>query len=308
VSGNQREYCHHCGVPITEPSSFCGHCGAPLATAREPQPVAVGPGEQTHAARTTTTPNRSMAGAPQPRGSHQNATALGEDAPEIPRTRTSSAPAADGESARSSRRWLPGALVGGGTTLVAAVVAVLLLTLGGSAGKNVKNANATRQQALQLLAASGTTTVSSAAPGLFALVTTGKLSAIVPAGWRAAAQTTTSTTRAQFANPKSTGSSITIVAQGTRGENAHNQAGAALHAVRSKGAAVSSYGAIMFPGGREAWQVTYAETGLTHETYFYAACNGMAAMVVDVAAPTARFQRERTAFGATAASAEPSCS
>ncbi len=163
-------------------------------------------------------------------------------------------------------------------------------------------------QRSMLLADSGTTTVSSAAPGLFALVSTGKLTAIVPAGWRATAQATSGTTRAEFTDPKYAGSSLTIVAQGTGGGNAHNQAGAALKAVKKTGDTVSSYGPVTFPGGREAWQVTYTDAGLTDETYFFSACSGKAAMVVAVEASTVIFHREQTTLEAVAASAEPVCS
>ncbi len=139
-------------------------------------------------------------------------------------------------------------------------------------------------------------------------MSTGKLTAIVPAGWRATAQAATGTTRATFTDPKHSGSTLTIVAQGTNGANAHNQAGAALTAVKKTGDTVSSYGPVTFPGGREAWQVTYTNAGLTDETYFFSACGGKAAMVVDVAASTAIFQQEQTTLGAVAAGAEPVCS
>ncbi len=191
--------------------------------------------------------------------------------------------------------------------LVAALVAVLLLTLGGSAGKNLKSTAVTRQQALQLLADSGTTTVSSAAPGLFALVKTGTLTALVPAGWRATAQAAGATTRAEFTDPKHAGSNLTIVTQGAAGST-HNQAGAALKAVRKSGDTVSSYGPLSFPGGREAWQLTYTNAGLTDETYFFSACGGKAAMVVAVAASTATFRKEQATLEAVAAGAEPVCS
>jgi hypothetical protein len=215
---------------------------------------------------------------------------------------------AGGQPPTGSRSWIPFAAVGGAAVLVAGVVAILLLTLGGSAGKDLKSTSVTRQQALQLLADSGTTTVSSAAPGLFALVSTGKLTAIVPAGWRATAQAASGTTRAEFTDPKYARSSLTIVAQRAGGGNAHDQAGAALQAVKRAGDTVSSYGPVTFPGGREAWQVTYTDAGLTDETYFFSACSGKAAMVVAVEASTVIFHREQTALGAVAASAEPVCS
>ncbi|HEY3758491.1 MAG TPA: hypothetical protein VGL37_01925 [Solirubrobacteraceae bacterium] len=188
------------------------------------------------------------------------------------------------------------------------MAAVLLLTLGGSAGKNLKSTAVTRQQALQLLADSGTTTVSSAAPGLFAFVKVGKLTAIVPAGWRASAQNGSGTTRIQFADPKHAGSALTIVAQDATGEDTYRQAAAALKAVKKTGNKVSSYGSVTLPGGRAAWQVTYLKAGLTNETYFFSACGGKAAMVVNVAESAASFEREQATLQAVADSVEPECS
>jgi hypothetical protein len=299
------EYCHNCGAAISEPSTFCGSCGAALAT---PQPSTASTAATASRAQETQPPGAPQSPTmPHPSGdSHggrpvtQGPPPLGAPPPEAP------SPDA-GRQQESSRSWIPFAAVGGAVVLVAAVVAVVLLTLGGSAGKNLKSTAATRRQALQLLAATGTTTVSSAAPGLFALVSTGKLTTIVPAGWRATAQAASGTTRAEFADPKHAGSALTIVVQDADG-NAHNQAAAALKAVKKTGATVSSYGAVNFPGGREAWQVTYTRAGSTDETYFFSACGGKAAVVVDVAASTALFQREQTMFGAVAASAEPTCS
>jgi hypothetical protein len=300
-----KEFCHNCGVAIGEPSAFCGSCGAALATPSAAPAVAAT--AQTPAA-TQPAGSRPASTTPSPQGGSHGASAVGQSSTPPGATPPATPPPAGSQSQKSQRNWIPFAAVGGAAVLVAALVAVLLLTLGGSAGKNIKNTSATRQQALQLLAASGTTTVSSAAPGLFALVRTGKLTAIVPAGWRATAQAASGTTRAEFADPKHAGSTLTIVAQGAGGGNAHKQAGAALRAVKSKGDTVSSYGPVTFPGGREAWQVTYTDAGLTHETYFYPACGGKAAMVVGVATSAAIFQQEQTTLGAVAASAEPSCS
>jgi hypothetical protein len=198
--------------------------------------------------------------------------------------------------------------VGGAAVLVAGLVAALLLALGGSAGKNVKNSAVTREEALALLAANGTTTVSSAAPGLFALVTAGKLRTIVPAGWRATAQAQGRTTRAEFASPTHPSSTLTIVAQAGSRASDHARAGAAETAVRRKGYVISSYGRVTFPGGREAWHLTYADSTSTHETYFYSTCKGgSTAMVVDTAASTRAFSQEWPALEAAAASAEPMC-
>lgn len=301
------EYCQSCGVAITEPSAFCGSCGAALATpppadpstmpSMAPNPLATrssGARPATAAAGASSVPPGAApaAHAPPPHS---------EPPPGMPSPTGSQSP-------KGTRSWIPFAAVGGAAVLVAAVVATLLLALGGSAGKNLKSTSVTRQQALQLLADSGATTVSSAAPGLFALVNTGKLTAIVPSGWRATAQAASGTTRAEFTDPKHAGSSLTIVAQHAGGGNAHDQAGAALTAVKRTGDTVSSYGPITFPGGREAWQVTYTSTGLTDETYFFPACSGKAAMVVAVEASTVIFQREQATLGAVAASAEPVCS
>jgi zinc-ribbon domain len=284
------EYCPNCGVAISEPSSFCGRCGAALA---EPSQPVAGPA----APAAPSALSASQAGPPP-----------GQSAPPSGPAPTDTAPGGGEQAPKASRRWVPFAAVGGAAVLVAGLVVALLLALGGSAGKNVKSSAATREQALALLAANGTTTVSNAAPGLFALVTTGKLTTIVPAGWRATAQAAGATTRAEFADPKNPGSTMTIVAQSGGGGSDHNRAGAAERAVRRKGYKVSSYGPITFPGGREVWHVTYADSTSTHETYFYSACKGgRAAMVVDIAAPSSIFQHEQPALEAAAASAEPLC-
>jgi hypothetical protein len=203
---------------------------------------------------------------------------------------------------------MPFAIVGGVATVVAVVAAILLLAVGGSAGNNVKNTAVTREQAIALLAANGTTTVSPAAPGLFAFVNAGGLTTIVPAGWRATAQAASGATRAEFADPKDQHSNLTIVAQASRAANPHAQAASALKAVKSKGDAVSSYGPTAFPGGREAWHVTYADAlGVTHQTLFYAACGSKVAMVVDIAATSAKFIQTQKTLEAIAATAEPTC-
>jgi hypothetical protein len=186
-------------------------------------------------------------------------------------------------------------------------VAVLLLALGGSAGKNVKSASATREQALQLLAANGTTTVSRAAPGLFALVTAGKLTASVPAGWRATAQTAGDATRAEFADPKDPASTLTIVAQKEASGSEHSRALAARKTLTGKGDAVRSLGTVAFPGGRQAWRLTYSAAGAVHETYFFSACNGGETMVVDIAATNSMLEHEQATLQAVAAGAEPQC-
>jgi hypothetical protein len=212
-----------------------------------------------------------------------------------------------GQPRGGSRNWIPIAAIGGAALVALGLVVVLLLTLGGSAGKDVKNASATREQALQLLAANGTTTVSRAVPGLFALVTAGKLSAAVPAGWRATAQAAGGATRAEFADPAHPASTLTIVAQKGSGGSDHGRAAAARHTVSAKGETVGSFGAIAFPGGRRAWRLTYTASGVTHTTYFFSACNTHVAMVVDVAATSSVFQQQQSSLEALAASAEPQC-
>jgi hypothetical protein len=296
------EYCQSCGAAIAEPSAFCGSCGAALATPSRPDPRAAPSGTPSSGSQPVTagTGVQPVTQAAAPAG----------QAPPPSAPPPAASPSAGDASPKGSRSrtWIPFAAAGGAALLVVALVSILLLSLGGSAGKNLKSTSATRQQALQLLAASGTTTVSSAAPGLFALVSTGKLTAIVPAGWSATAQAASGTTRAEFTDPKHTGSSLTIVAQGAGSGSAHDQAGAALKAVKKTGDAVSSYGPVTFPGGREAWQVTYISAGLTDETFFFSACGGKAAMVVAVSASSVIFQREQATLGAVAASAEPACS
>jgi hypothetical protein len=216
------------------------------------------------------------------------------------------APSGD-QPPKGRRNWIPIAAIGGGALVALGLVVVLLITLGGSAGKDVKSASATREQALQLLAANGTTTVSRAAPGLFALVSAGRLTAAVPAGWRATAQTAASATRAEFADPAHPTSTLTIVAQKGNGNNGHRQALAARRAVRAKGNAIGSFGHVSFPGGREAWRLTYTAGGSTHATYFFPACNTHVAMVVDVSAAGSAFQHEQASLEVLAASAEPKC-
>jgi hypothetical protein len=202
---------------------------------------------------------------------------------------------------------LPFAVVGGAVAALVAIVVVLLISLGGSAGKDVKNASATRNEALALLAANGTSTVSQSAPGFFAEVTTGKITAVVPAGWRATAQAAGSTARAEFADPKHAGSNLTIVTEGAGAGSDHARAEAAAKAVRSRSLPVSSYGPVEFPGGRTVWHLTYTKNGVTNATYFFTACNGKDAMVVDAASAAAAFGQEQGKLLAVAAGAEPLC-
>jgi len=186
-------------------------------------------------------------------------------------------------------------------------VAILLATLGGSAGKDVKGSAATRAQALQLLAANGTTTVSRGAPGLFAAVSAGKLTALVPAGWRATAQSAGGTARAEFADPGDPDSTLTIVAQKGGRASDHSRAQSAQRAAKARGFTQLAFGAVPFAGGRQAWRLSYEKKGATHETFFYSACNGAAAMVVDVSSTSALFKREQLRLDAAVQSAEPQC-
>lgn len=299
------EYCHHCGAAIAESSTFCSNCGAALAepepaapaystpaSGRSPAPPAAQPPQSSGAPRPPSVP---VAQTPPPSGAPPSGT---------PPPRTTSPP---GEPAKSSRNWVPVAAIGGVVLVIAGIVVALLLALGGSAGKDVKSTAVTREQALQLLAANGTTTVSRAAPGLFAVVQTRGLSAIVPAGWRATAQAANGATRAEFADPKQPSSTLTIVAQKGAGGNDAKRALAARRRVKSKGYTENAFGRIAFPGGRAAWQLTYTNALATHETFFYSACNGRDAMVVDVSASSNAFPREHATLGVAAAGAEPQC-
>ena len=317
-----REFCHNCGVQIAEPSAFCSNCGAALersdgatdtrgssraSTARATSATATDPTTNRGAATNITDPPIAGSRSDMATSTPTHPASGSAEAP--PPGTTASPPATPtGEQADSrSRRWLPFALVGGAAFVVLAAVVGLLLAVGGSAGKNVKSAAVTRQQALALLAANGTTTVSQAAPGLFALVTAEKLSLAVPAGWRATAQSVGPTTRAEFADPSHAGSSLTVVAETVRGGSAHTRAVTARKAVASKGNSTSSLASIVFPGGRQAWRLSYSAANVTHNTYFSTACNGAVAMVVDAAARPALIRQQQAAMQAAAASAEPQC-
>ncbi|MFI4990109.1 MAG: hypothetical protein ACHQHO_04235 [Solirubrobacterales bacterium] len=170
----------------------------------------------------------------------------------------------------------------------------------------MRGAAATRAEALRLLAANGTTTVSRAAPGLFASVSTGKLSAIVPAGWRATSQAANGAARAEFADPKHPNSTLTIVAESGGGTSDRRRALSARHAVKARGYSEGALGPVAFPG-REVWRVAYVKAGVAHETFFYSACEGAAAMVVDVSATSGSFAHEQSTLRAAAAGAEPIC-
>jgi hypothetical protein len=297
------EYCHNCGAALGAPSAFCSNCGASLSA---PEPSARA-GRASSAAGTRSAqgpPEARRESVPPPHAAPPRGPTAGGPLP------ADSPPGGDHQAKPSmtSSRWAPLAAVGGMVVLVAAIVAVLLLVLGGSAGKHVKGTSATRAQALELLAANGTSTVSRAAPGLFAVVTTGKLTALVPAGWRATAQAAPGTARAEFADPKQADSTLTIVVQtGNRASSDRSRALSARSAAKARGFAEVAFGAIAFPGGRQAWRLAYTKTGATHETYFYSACDGGAAMVVDVSAPSGSFKQEQINLAAAAAGAEPVC-
>ncbi len=297
------EFCPTCGVAIDEPSPFCGNCGTALADP-EPSPAAAGPPpaesvSETHG-RSQRTPGTAAATSRSAQGGAARPPVGGAPPGE---------PSPPGEHPpKKPRAWVPFVAIGGAAIVVAGLVVVLLVALSSSAGSNVKSSAVTRAQALALLAANGTTTVSSAAPGLFAVVTAGKLTTIVPAGWRATAQAATGTTRAEFADPRHPGTTLTIVEEAGRGGNDHDRAGAAERAVRRRGYAVSGYGPTSFPGGREVWHLIYADGTTTHETYFYSACRrGAAAMVVDIASLTTSFQSQRAPLETAASAAEPLC-
>jgi hypothetical protein len=322
-------YCPHCGNSITEPGPFCGNCGGSLA-----EPATAGrPGQAAHATQPTQSvpggaaapgappmqpqrnappeqPHRAAPVQPQPgRERPPSAGAPGAAQPASPPPPVEPPPApADAAGEDAPRRvWLPYAAVGGAVVALAGIVAVLLVVLGGSAGRNVKSASATRKQALQLLAANGTTTVSAAAPGSYALVSAGKIAAIVPAGWRARGQSSGPTARAQFADPRSGGAAMTIVAEPAHGSD-HGRAAAAVGALHHRHVAVRSDGAVELPGGRKIWRLVYTDSGLAHATYFFTACNGKTSVVVDAAAAPARFDGEKGTFQALAGGAEPLCS
>jgi hypothetical protein len=303
------EYCHNCGTAIGEPSSFCASCGAALA---EPEPAGVSGGGATTRAAAAAPPSSAqlaperLAGQAAPRGTPPMAGVPSPEAPPAAQGPPTGPPGGSAEPS-GSKRWLPFVAAGGGVIAIAALVAILLIALGGSAGKDVKSTSVTRAQALQLLAANGTTTVSRVSPGLFAAVSTGKLGALVPAGWRATAQTENATTRAEFADPKHPDSTLTIVTQKGTGVSDHRRALSARAAVKVRGFTQTAFGPVGFPGGREAWRLTYDKGNAIHETYFYSGCNGAAAMVVDVSAARSEFTRDQATLGTAVASAEPLC-
>jgi hypothetical protein len=314
------EYCENCGSRIREPSAFCSNCGDAL-TELEPAGMPTGHasargdgrgGAAAQAPGASVTPDATQAAAP-PRSTAPPSSRRAAEHRQSGAPPAGDPPAAADQTAEqpppeaSSRNWIPFAALGTGALVAAGAVVTLLLALGGSAGEDVKSSSITRQQALQLLAANGTTTISRGAPGLFALVTAGKLTAIVPAGWQATAQTAGVTTRAEFADPKHQTSTLTIVAQSAQGGSDHSRAVAAREAVSGKGYPVDSFATVTFPGGRQAWQLTYTASGTTHRTYFYTVCSGHTAMVVDVATNSSTFSQQQTSLDAAASSAEPSC-
>jgi hypothetical protein len=313
-----REFCHNCGARITEPSAFCASCGAALALPASEAASDLGSASPPSAATATATAPTSdppAGGAATSTTAEAPTGAASVDGAASTATRpTANAgappagpPAAEDGETTQQRRWLPFAVVGGAAFIAVAAVVVLLLALGGSAGNNVKNAAATRQQALALLAANGTTTVSRTAPGLFAIVSAGNMTLAVPAGWRATAQSVGATTRAEFANPSHGSSSLTVVSERTGRLNAHARAVAARKAATAKGDSVTSLSAVSFPGGRQAWRLTYSAANLTHDTYFTTGCNSAVAIVVDAAAHPANIGQQQASLEQAAASVQPRC-
>ena len=278
---SETEHCPNCGTEITEPSAFCHNCGASLAEAT----------------------GGTEAGQAAAAGGTATATQAPPMAGQIPPGFVA-APASEEGAKRS---WLPFAAIGGAVVVVAAIVAVLLLTLGGSGGSGVRAPQVTRQQALALLAANGTTTVSQPAPGLYAVVQAGRLHAVVPAGWKATAQQAGATSRVQFLDPKQAASGLTIQDQPPTGGNDHGRAVTTRNAATSKHFSVSSFGPVIFPGGTQAWRLTYSNAGTTHSIYFYSACSGHDVLEVDISAPDAAFNQKKTELGIVASSVEPLC-
>jgi hypothetical protein len=192
--------------------------------------------------------------------------------------------------------------------LVAAGVAIaLLLAVGGSAGTSVKSAAATRLQALEVLASSGTTTVSPAAPGLFAVVQTPRLYVTVPAGWRATAQSSGGVARAEFAEPKQGGPTLVVVAEKGTGGQEVKRALAAMRRTREHHYPIAGFGRVTFPGGRESWRLAYTQGPSMHETYFFSSCGNHTGVVIDTSAPSASFAKLQGTLLVAASGTEPKC-
>lgn len=305
----ENNYCPHCGDAISEPGAFCGACGSALGTggsraaspdaALRPSVPTPSPAAAPHSApaRAPSPTMRDVGADPAPATPHSGPPPPAHPIPPAP----TAAPATGG------RRWIPYAVVGGAAVLLAAIVTTVLLLISGSAGSNVKAASATRSDVQKLLAAEGTTVVSPAAPGLFALVRANRLQALVPAGWRATAQTGTGIGRAQFTDPKQSSNTLTIVDQNGAGPGDRAEAVLARSGAVAKGYPVSYFGQDQFPGGRIAWRVTYAAASITNTIYFFQACNGTRSEVVHVSAATKTFAAQAATLGLLAASAEPLC-
>lgn len=282
-------YCPSCGTGLgSDGGAFCPGCGAPV---RQPagQPAFAHAGAHQHA------PGDGDMPAPPP--------ALGAPAAGPP---PGAMPPVAAPPAQ--RPWLPiliGALlvlivVGGGA-------AILLAATSGSAGKNVKNASATRAQAVQALASAGVVSVSNAAPGLFAVVNAGTVNATVPAGWHAVAQTSNGATRATFSDPAHPTSSMTVVVQPATTGSVRVRAQAAAQAIKSKGATAQPPKLVAFPGGRHAWAVTYTNAGVTHTLYLFSACDAGTGVTIDVAAAANTFAQQQARTNILAANANPAC-
>ena len=313
-------FCPNCGGRIEEASAFCTHCGKPLAKPEAPRPpAAVGADAVAEPTALSQAEPRVSASAQREERPRVIAQPQQRPAPPpvgpppggLPPTPAHSPqpPPPPGGAQPSGRRsrWAPVALAVVGVLVAAGVAIALLLAVGGSAGTSVKSAAATRQQALEVLASSGTTTVSPAAPGLFAVVQTPSLYVTVPAGWRATAQSSGGVARAEFAETKQGGSTLVVVAEKGTGGQEVKRALAAMRRTRQHHYAIGGFGRVTFPGGREAWRLAYTQGPSMHETYFFSSCGNRTGVVIDTSAPSASFAKLQGSLLVAASGTEPKC-